>query len=200
MNKTESKYYRTACAIDEAFLALLEDKDFDYLTVKEICQKAGVNRSTFYLHYDTTRDLLNESIEYLSHQLLAKYQTPRLTEQDFAVGDLDKLLLYTPQYTVPYLEFIKTNKRAFMTAVAKQELFDTERTFDQIFTRVLSPILSRYQVPTSEQRYLVRFYMSGIHAIIIEWLKGGCTDAIDTMAALIVKIIEQSRTECPKTK
>ena len=116
------------------------------------------------------------------------------------MGDLDKLLLYTPQYTVPYLEFIKKNKRAFMTAVAKQELFDTERTFDQIFTRVLSPILARYQVPTSEQRYLVRFYMSGIHAIIIEWLKGGCTDAIDTMAALIVKVIEQSRTECPKTK
>ena len=85
-----------------------------------------------------------------------------------------------------------------MTAVAKQELFETEQTFNQIFTRVLSPILARYQVPTSEQRYLVRFYMSGIHAIIIEWLKGGCADAIDTMAALIVKIIEQSRTKCPK--
>lgn len=33
--------------MDEALILLLEDKDFEYITVKEICRKAGVNRSTF---------------------------------------------------------------------------------------------------------------------------------------------------------
>ena len=46
--------------MDEAFLALLEKKDFAYITVKEICEAAGVNRSTFYLHYETLADLLAE--------------------------------------------------------------------------------------------------------------------------------------------
>ena len=32
-----------------------------YITVKEICEKAGVNRSTFYLHYENTTDLLQET-------------------------------------------------------------------------------------------------------------------------------------------
>ena len=47
MNKFESKYQNTARLMDEALILLLEDKDFEYITVKEICRKAGVNRSTF---------------------------------------------------------------------------------------------------------------------------------------------------------
>lgn len=72
MNRSESKYFNTAARMDEAFLALLEQKDFAYITVKELCQKAGVNRSTFYLHYETVGDLLAESVEYMHRQL---YQT-----------------------------------------------------------------------------------------------------------------------------
>ena len=50
MNKAESKYFNTANLMDEALMRLLEHKDYEYITVKEVCKKAGVNRSTFYLH------------------------------------------------------------------------------------------------------------------------------------------------------
>ena len=72
MNKSESKYFNTASKMDEAFLDLLSKKDFAYITVKEICDKAGVNRSTFYLHYETVSDLLSESIEYMNGQFFYK--------------------------------------------------------------------------------------------------------------------------------
>ena len=52
MNKSESRYFITAVKMDEAFLKLLEKKDYAYITVKELCEMAGVNRSTFYLHYE----------------------------------------------------------------------------------------------------------------------------------------------------
>lgn len=42
MNKSESKYFNTAVKMDKAFLELLEKKDFEFITVKEICVKAGV--------------------------------------------------------------------------------------------------------------------------------------------------------------
>ena len=70
MNKSESKYFATAAKMDEAFLQLLEKKDFAYITVKEICASAGVNRSTFYLHYETTSDLLAESVRYMNQQFM----------------------------------------------------------------------------------------------------------------------------------
>jgi len=68
MNRSESKYFNTALRMDEALAALLEKKDFEYITVKEICDAAGVNRSTFYLHYENTRDLLDETVVLLSRE------------------------------------------------------------------------------------------------------------------------------------
>ena len=52
--------------MDEAFLTLLAKKDFEYITIKEICEVAGVNRSTFYLHYETMSDLLSTATVYYS--------------------------------------------------------------------------------------------------------------------------------------
>ena len=46
-------------------IALLEIKEFAYITVSEICKTAGVNRSTFYLHYETLGDLLEETTQHL---------------------------------------------------------------------------------------------------------------------------------------
>lgn len=70
INKSESKYFNTALKMDKAFLELLSQKDFVFITVKEICEKAGVNRSTFYLHYETVADLLSESADYVYEQFM----------------------------------------------------------------------------------------------------------------------------------
>ena len=40
MNKSESKYFNTALRMDEALITLLEKKDLEYITVKEICEKS----------------------------------------------------------------------------------------------------------------------------------------------------------------
>ena len=73
MNKSESKYFNTALLMDEALLQLLEKKDFAFISVKEICQKAGVNRSTFYLHYENTNELLEETIERLNERFVSSF-------------------------------------------------------------------------------------------------------------------------------
>ena len=75
MNKSESKYFNTAVKMDKAFLDLLEHKDFEYITVKEICKTANVNRSTFYLHYETIGDLLAESVRYMNAQVSGIFST-----------------------------------------------------------------------------------------------------------------------------
>ena len=77
MNKSESKYFNTAVKMDKAFLDLLEHKDFEYITVKEICKTANVNRSTFYLHYETIGDLL-VTPKYLSPYLTYIQENKRL--------------------------------------------------------------------------------------------------------------------------
>ena len=63
LNKQQTKYQNTAKLMDEALIRLLEKKNYEFITVKEICTKAGVNRSTFYLHYETMDDLLMETLQ-----------------------------------------------------------------------------------------------------------------------------------------
>lgn len=46
MDKNESKYYNTACLMDEALIQLINEHDYDYITIKEICKRAGVNKVT----------------------------------------------------------------------------------------------------------------------------------------------------------
>ena len=75
MNKSQSKYFNTACLMDKALLELLGKKDYAYITVKEICEKAGVNRSTFYLHYETVDDLLKESLLFIFSKFSEKYDS-----------------------------------------------------------------------------------------------------------------------------
>ena len=73
VNKQEFKYFNTASYMDEALLYFLEQKEFEFITVKEICKKAGVNRSTFYLHYENMDDLLEETISYVNKKFMSKF-------------------------------------------------------------------------------------------------------------------------------
>ena len=112
MNKQESKYYCTASFIDEALISLLNEKDIDYITVKEICEKAGVNRSTFYLHYETIDDLLTESLKYIPNKFIDFFNrdSKGFIENLNSVQKED-LVFINDEYLRPYLEFIKENKK-----------------------------------------------------------------------------------------
>ncbi len=187
MNKSQSKYYSTACLMDEALLALLEKKDYDYITVKEICEKAGVNRSTFYLHYETIDDLLTESLSYLFSKFTDKYGSSMQVNPHS--GTLDDLYLITPGYIMPYLEFLSENRCIFMTAVKKPALFRVDKYFDDMFVKLFDPILERFHVEMAERKYILAFHISGMHAVIMEWLKGGCPEPMEYIAGLLIKYI-----------
>jgi hypothetical protein len=118
MNKNESKYFNTAVKMDKALLELLEKKDFEYITIKEICALAEVNRSTFYLHYENTSDLLKETTQYITDSFLSYFSVEKQSiDLKFENTDLKELVFITPEYLSPYLTFIKENQRVFKTSI-----------------------------------------------------------------------------------
>lgn len=68
--KTDARVRYTRMIIQKTFLSLLNEKPIRSITVKEICQKAGINRTTFYKHYRDTYDLLEAVQEQASDALL----------------------------------------------------------------------------------------------------------------------------------
>ena len=186
MNKSESKYFATAARMDEAFLELIEKKDFSYITVKEICEKAGVNRSTFYLHYETVADLLEECAQHIIDQFTAfmPHDTADFLE-NLRRRPLEELYLITPEYLKPYLEYVKAHRRVFRTTVEQASALRMDEAYLALNRHIFTPILERYGVAPAEQRYMMPFYISGMMAIINEWLKDDCKDPIERIISVM---------------
>lgn len=60
MNETDLRVIKSKQNIKNAFLQLMKEKGYQAITVKDIAQKAMINRKTFYCHYDTKEALYNE--------------------------------------------------------------------------------------------------------------------------------------------
>lgn len=186
LNKAQSKYFNTALRFDKALLTLLEKKPFGYITISEICREAGVNRSTFYLHYENTGDLLKETIAYALDGFTSYFtmDTHSITNR-FADCDLQDLKYINDKYLHPYLLFVKENQRVFQAVLSQPATFHSDAVFQRLFDHIFSPILDRFHYPKDEQNYVMMFYLNGITAIITQWLKDGCSKSIADISSII---------------
>lgn len=187
MNKNESKYFNTAVKMDEALISLLEKKDIEYITVKEICDAAGVNRSTFYLHYENISDLLKETTQYILDKHFSYYDVDkRSVVRKLENSERNELIFITHEYLLPYLTFIKENSRIFKLAIKHFEVMNMDEVYGKMFKYIFEPILARFCIPEKERPYVIKFYLTGIFAIVMEWLKNNCEEYIN----LIINIID----------
>jgi len=61
--KTDRRILRTRDALGDALVALMHEKNFDEITVQDVLDRAGVGRSTFYVHYRDKDDLFLSDVE-----------------------------------------------------------------------------------------------------------------------------------------
>ena len=67
--KNDRRIRRTRAAIQSAFLKLIFEKDINKITIKELCERADINKSTFYLHYQDIYDLEEQIEEEISEKV-----------------------------------------------------------------------------------------------------------------------------------
>ena len=88
---------KTKFAIIEAFGKLIFSKSFKDITIKEICENANVNRSTFYLHFEDKEQLLMQSIYDVMYRIntisVEKCKTNDLEEYYKVIGDVTFTIL-----------------------------------------------------------------------------------------------------------
>ena len=192
MNKHESKYFSTAILMDEALISLLDKKSIEFITVKEICEKASVNRSTFYLHYESINDLLVETADYVNEKFISYFDKDENNFiEEIKTSKLEDLKLIKKEYLTPYLNFVKDNKKIFKASFSNPSNMDVFNKYNSLEKNIFIPILERFNVPEKDRRYLVTFYISGIMAIIKEWLKEDCKTDISHIVQIIIEITEK---------
>ncbi len=190
MNKSESKYFNTAKKMNLALISLLKTKSFEYITINEICKTAGVNRSTFYLHYENTYDLLEETTRYILDNFLSYF-----TQEDKAISfnvqtcTLGELNFISDKYLTPYLSYIKDNKEIFEAAVNNIKSFDFENVYKRMYIHIFDPILERFNYPENDRKYVMAYYLNGVTAITLEWIKNHCENSIEEISKIIRECI-----------
>ena len=81
MKKEDGRVRITRQMIRTALLNLLREKPLQHITVRELCEKASINRGTFYAHYDDIYDLM-EQIEQSMFDEFKAILRPLLEDQD----------------------------------------------------------------------------------------------------------------------
>ena len=191
MNKNESKYFNTAKKMNDALITLLETKEFEYISIKEICHIANVNRSTFYLHYSNMNDLLEETIKSLNLSFNSHFGSKENESTIISKDNLEDLLLINDENLIPYLNFIKENKNIYKVLKNHPQLFNANKTYEQMFRKLFVPIMNRVGLDEKWHKYLMDFYISGLTSIVLDWVYDDCKipvqEVSDFIKGLIVK-------------
>lgn len=188
MNKSECKYFNTALLMDQALLLLLEKKDLEFITIKEICQKAGVNRSTFYLHYENIYELLEETIAMLHKEFLNSFDLEPISKQN-QPSTQNEAFLIKKEYLIPYLNFVKKNKRILKTIHNKPATFGAEAAYKSMYEKVFYPSLAPFNLPENKKVYILEYFTKGVAAIIYKWVEMDCNDDIEHIVDIILDCI-----------
>ena len=185
MKKNESKYFYSSELMNQALLELLEKKDVEFITVTEIAKKAGVNRSTFYLHYENVYELLEETVGSLNKEFICAFEG-RTT---FEINGKQNAFFITDKYLAPYLHFCKENKTALKLVHNKPQIFNKDKVYKRIYDKILYPAISQFISSENEKIYSIEYYTQGVVAIINKWLALDCVTEIDELIKIIKKCV-----------
>jgi len=160
----------------ESLLELLKDKPVEYITVKELCELAELNRSTFYAYYNDVPTLYQEMGGELVQALLAHIRA--INQRD----DVD---------TGPMLTYIRDNQELFRLLVYRDKYLNANQPVQrQIIEGYfgLAPELVLPCAPEEREYFLQYLYMGGT-GIIHRWVNNGCVLPPEQVARLIGVLI-----------
>lgn len=172
--KTDRRVKYTKALLKEALVSLLKEHHISKVTVKALCNKADVNRSTFYSHYTDQYDLLRQV-------------------QDEVIGNLKIFLGQYADDREPIkeqnlkgiLEYAKANADLFTVLLSE----NCDRNFQKELMKLVELVPFQYSAQGREKDYLLTFAITGCISILHKWLREGTIESPEDMAELILKIV-----------
>ena len=100
---------KTKAAISRALFDIILVKNISDITVTELCQKANINRKTFYSHYSNITDVVNESFDEIidSYAELMETLAPDYNSSIFDV--FSSFMIRSIQYNGDIARLLKTS-------------------------------------------------------------------------------------------
>ncbi|KEO85102.1 TetR/AcrR family transcriptional regulator [Tumebacillus flagellatus] len=187
---TDRRKKRTRQLLRKALLDLIEERGLDRITVRDLTERAEINRGTFYLHYRDVPDLMEqlkqEIFEGLT-QVAVKLQPSEL--QKHAEQDL----VYPPM--VQLLSYFKSNGDFFHVMFGPNgdfgfpmqiKAFMKERLYLHLFDDL--PEDASAPVPRD---YLIAFIASANIGLLTHWIQSGMDLPVEEVALILARILHR---------
>lgn len=169
---------RTRRAIRDAYLTLLEERDYSKITVTELARVADIDRKTFYLHYDSLEALVDELIEEEALSVAHSMGKVSLDER----GMLDIRSLYIALSAELTSGF--SRHAAILSHVNKEDFIDRlQLSMSRIVVEEDALGLGEQLGPTLE--LFSTFVCSGLLSTYRRWLETNSELPLDELAALV---------------
>ncbi len=145
-----------------AFWTLYTEKPIEKISIKEITDLAGYNRGTFYLYYRDVYDIFTQIENELLEKIAAVLNETMLENETFDLSKQMEILLELMRTHEPYACILLSD--------------NGDPHFATRLKEIIWPLLNRYFVPTEghsdyQIALLSEFYLSGLLAAVIQWLK-----------------------------
>ncbi|WP_077623009.1 TetR/AcrR family transcriptional regulator [Sediminibacillus massiliensis] len=179
--KLDRRKKYTRKVLKESLIALLAKKPLSNITVKEICELADINRSTFYTHYADQYDLLHKMEEEVTEDM-----NNYLHNYTYSMGE------ESIQMTEKILEYITENSFMFHTLLNKDAIPTFEKRMMELARGfMIDNLMSDNNFKREESKYLSTFVISGAIHVIKDWIENDMDQSPKEMAVMINNFINE---------
>ncbi|WKY45003.1 TetR/AcrR family transcriptional regulator [Eubacteriaceae bacterium ES2] len=175
MNKNDLRSIKTERAIKKTFHQLAQEKEIKKITVRELAERAEINKTTFYGHYDNIDDLIEslekETIDYIISHL--ENFNSLFNDPDAFIENFYQTLLATH---IDNIISLNINSRYFKEKIdnsIQEEMnrsnidINQYRTFQIFATFIINGLLAllreKPQLSNEDLDIIKRFIKNGIH-------------------------------------
>ena len=177
MKKNPLQTELTKQKLQDAFWDIHREKTIEKITVREIAERAGVNRSTFYAYYKDVYDILEQAEDEIIHSLMSerKWRTQNLLDADQYKADLQSIgdFLIENQTSLSILIGEKGDPR-FSTRLWNTAWHGLRQNLADATGRHDDPMLD----------YIVEYIVTCHAGIFMLWFKNGCVTPFEDIAEL----------------
>ena len=180
--KENQRIALTKKLLQEGLLRLLENKTLDKISVTELCKASGINRATFYNHYNSPMELLNSIGEKLAEELRVIIGDPKTATDALTRTEAVCNFLYENAHTVLALHNCHADQRLINALYEMNKTFQAYRIKER-YVQTVSPIAIHL---------IAVFFYSGCHSILLEWLQNDIPATPKQMAELMLALAREN--------
>ena len=180
-NKSE----RTRSRIVNSYLDLMTKKEWDKITVRELCEKCSITRGTFYNYYNDIYDLMETLETSLLEELVHLYE--KVTHRKFSKLPesmfIEKFDYAPPKAFMVWFEFVEKNKKTIIPLLdrKKGDVYFVKR-LKQIMITCIGRSMDNDGLPNDELRSHFIKLIVEMHIIAAQsWIEEESEDPLTVM-------------------